>query len=206
MTEVSRCRYRVTVRPAVYERAILRDLNNVFCDDLEPCLIMTTKFPPNLKQCDIGFDCGGITLYAAEELDEAQLGYARHPDGTSLVGSEPGGWRETWVVIGHETACGDPIFVDTSDEAFPVFTAMHGVGEWNPDQVAMSYDAFLQIVEHFAEVAAGRENPAALEAKPMTQAEFDAFVAFAAARSGNEDNQFWELLVSDEEAGVGYDM
>ncbi len=164
---------------------------------------MITKLPPILVHRDISLGCGGITLYSSDEVQEAQLGYSRLPDGTSLTGHGPGDWREEWVVVGNEQTCGDPIFVDTSGKLLPVFTAMHGVGSWDPQIVAKSYDGFLQIIERFSKVAIGREHPVALEAKPMTRAEFDEFMAFASAHSGADDNTFWGLLVSDQEAGIG---
>lgn len=166
---------------------------------------MITKLPPSLVPREISLGYSGITLYASDDLHEAQLGYSRLPDGTSLTGQDPGDWREEWVVIGNEQTCGDPIFVDTSGKLLPVFTAMHGVGSWDPRMVAESYEGFLRIIERFSKVAIGREHPVALEAKPMTRVEFDEFMAFASVHSGADDNTFWGLLVSDQEAGIGPD-
>ena len=83
------------------------------------------------------------SLSTAELLDEAQLGYAVAPDGTSLVGAT-GAWQANWLVVGYETLCGDPIFVDLADERLPVFTAPHGMGVWTPTQVASSLAEFLK--------------------------------------------------------------
>ncbi len=80
---------------------------------------------------------------------------------------------------------------------------MHGQGTWNPIIIATSIDAFIKILDKFAELAAGREYPVALEAKPMTRREFNEFMDFVAAHSGCNDNAFWGLLVADEEADVG---
>jgi hypothetical protein len=82
------------------------------------------------------------SLARPEGLDDAQLGYSATPDGASLVGGD-GGWRREWLAIGYETLCGDPIFVDLSDEQLPVFTAPHGEGVWTPTRVEASLAAFL---------------------------------------------------------------
>jgi hypothetical protein len=52
-------------------------------------------------------------------------------------------WSETWLVIGHDEDLGDPLFVDLADEGLPVFTAMHGQGVWEPEQVVPSLRALL---------------------------------------------------------------
>jgi hypothetical protein len=73
----------------------------------------------------IRYGVGGVELFRPENLPQGQVGFAVGTDGKSLVGVGPGDWRPEWVVIGHETACGDPIF--TSEESLhPVFSAMHG--------------------------------------------------------------------------------
>lgn len=85
----------------------------------------------------------GFRIYAAGELHEAQLGYSRHPDGADLTGPNDGDWKEEWTVIGNDTSLGDPYFVDTSREQFPVYKAMHGTGSWDPYIVSPTLRNFL---------------------------------------------------------------
>lgn len=79
-----------------------------------------------------------------DNLDALQIGYATNAlTGQSLVGSGEGDWRATWLTIGSETLCGDPIFVDLADSAMPVLTATHGAGAWQPEQISRSLDDFV---------------------------------------------------------------
>ena len=86
----------------------------------------------------------------------------------------PGDWRPEWIVIGHETACGDPIFA-SEESPHPVFSAMHGEGSWGPKLVAPSLGSFAQCVRELQGFAAGRSSPVDLDANPPTpeqQAQF----------------------------------
>jgi hypothetical protein len=101
----------------------------------------------------------GIRLFLSDELPRGQTGFAVTHDGKSLVGSGPGDWRSTWIVIGHDTGCGDPIFV-SHEPPHPVFSAMHGQGAWEPRSVAPSLDRFKQCLEAFRLFTAGRTTAA----------------------------------------------
>ena len=155
------------------------------------------------KKQEVSFGYTGIKLFAPEEINEAQLGYSVHPNGESLVGNEDGDWQSTWIVIGHTTDLGDPIFVDTCTEHLPVFIAMHGQGCWESQIISHSYQAFLKVMAQFSELSFGREYPTKLEGKPMTQQEYDDFISYVRDTAEIQDPYFWELLVSDEEAGIG---
>ncbi len=52
-----------------------------------------------------------IYLFAETELSEGQKGYSVDPNGKSLVGGKDGDWKNSWLVIGFEELCGDPIFL-----------------------------------------------------------------------------------------------
>jgi hypothetical protein len=128
----------------------------------------------------LGFDevslgAGGIHLAEISELEATQLGYALDAEGNSLVGNEPGEWQKDWIVIGYETACGDPIFLST-DLPNAVYSAMHGQGSWSADLVAPSLNAFFQCVEAFRKFAAGRDNPVLAEATPPSDEEIEAYL------------------------------
>ena len=72
-----------------------------------------------------------IYLFAKSGLVEGQKGYSVDPNGKILTGEKDGDWKNSWLVIGYEELCGDPIFVDLNLEHLPVFTAIHGIGSWN---------------------------------------------------------------------------
>ena len=112
---------------------------------------------------EVSFGYETIRVYQAPELESLQVGYSVKPTGESLVGDGDGDWLKKWVVIGSEELCGDPIFIDTSVEEFPVYTAAHGEGRWDPRPVAASLEGFGKALSIVAEAARGREYPTALE-------------------------------------------
>lgn len=75
-------------------------------------------------------DLIGFQLFDLDQLEKGQIGYRIDSEGNTLVSNEEGSWEETWVVIGYETLCGDPIVVDLGEEGYPVFLLMHGMGSW----------------------------------------------------------------------------
>lgn len=79
-----------------------------------------------------------IRIFRSGELSDAQLGYSVDPAGVSLIGENDGDWRPNWLVIGNEELGGAPIFIDTSQPGYPVYTAMHGEGRWDPEPLALS--------------------------------------------------------------------
>lgn len=88
-----------------------------------------------------------LTLYAAPELERAQVGFrGTRPGDDSFVA--PHGWRRSWLVIAYDN--GDPYFLDvakcTPDGDCPVWTAMHGTGTWEPTLAASSLAQFLRIL------------------------------------------------------------
>lgn len=97
------------------------------------------------------------------ELADEQSGYAVSGDGESLVSSEPGGWRESWVVIGRN-GLGDPFFVDVEAADLPVFDAAHGEGAWTPNLVAESLESFFSLLRIVDELqGCWRERKTALD-------------------------------------------
>ncbi|ENQ3079289.1 hypothetical protein ACEOWG_002515 [Bacillus cereus] len=85
-----------------------------------------------------------IHLFSREEFEEAQLGYSVDKEGNSLTGKNEGDWKETWYVIGYDEDLGDPIFIDIDNKKYPVMTAMHGAGDWEPEIIFSSLDEFLE--------------------------------------------------------------
>ena len=84
---------------------------------------------------------GGLQLFGAAELIEAQDGYAFDP-----VKKRPlRDWPADYVVIASPG--GDPFVLDLSSsngEDAPVLTAEHGTGEWDFEPFAESFEKFLK--------------------------------------------------------------
>jgi hypothetical protein len=87
-----------------------------------------------------------IQLFSREEFEEGQLGYRIDEDGNSLTGENEGDWEENWFVIGYDELVGDPIFIDINNKKYPVMTAMHGEGDWEPEVMFWSFNEFLEYV------------------------------------------------------------
>ncbi len=53
-----------------------------------------------------------VVIFSESELEEAQVGYSESDSGETFRGEKKGDWKKSWLVIGFEDLCGDPIFVD----------------------------------------------------------------------------------------------
>lgn len=146
---------------------------------------------------EISFGSTTIRVYRPKELTSAQIGYSIDPKGRPLFGDKNGDWRKTWLVIGYDETCGDPIFIDTSEEGYPVYTAMIGQGRWDPVCIAVSLTAFGHTLSVIAIVAKGREYPVALEQNPLTQSEKDTALATIRKHNPRIDLEFWQTLLSE---------
>lgn len=101
-----------------------------------------------------------LTLYAAPELERAQVGFrGTRPGDDSFVA--PHGWRRSWLVIAYDN--GDPYFLDvakhTSEGDCPVWTAMHGTGTWEPTLAASSLSQFIRILRVWAHYVVPHYDP-----------------------------------------------
>lgn len=86
----------------------------------------------------------------SDQLDRYQLGYRVNGNTCEdLTGNELGMWHPNWFVIGVNFAVGgDPVFVDITEGAiqYPLYTAMHGAGAWEPIVLANSIPSLVQII------------------------------------------------------------
>jgi hypothetical protein len=144
----------------------------------------------------VSFGYATIRIFRASELGPKQVGYSMTPTGQSLIGENDGDWLKSWVVIGYEDACGDPIFIDTSHVEFPVYTAVHGEGRWEANRISDSLGGFAHALSAIAKVAKGREHPVALENKPLSQHEKDATLATIQQHNSSAGLSFWQNLLS----------
>jgi hypothetical protein len=123
-----------------------------------------------------------LEIYPCAEIPDRQVGYRVAPDGTSLI--VPAGWKAEWTVIGHDELVGDPIFIDVHQAGFPVFTALHGEGVWEPFMIAKSAAVLFRSLDTVAAVREGRLDPATA-------------TATLAALNGDADIdlEFWTVLI-----------
>lgn len=133
-----------------------------------------------------------VRVHGVDELEEAQIGYSIDTSGASLVDGEPGSWQRQWVVVGYEDGCGDPIFIDAETEGFPVYTAMHGTGNWEPNLIATGLRNFALAMREVATVAKGRENPVQLEANPLAPVERAIVLDKIQQQNPGIEPAFWE--------------
>jgi len=144
------------------------------------------------------FGAGGIRIFRLTEIDEAQVGYSRSEDDESLCDGAEGSWKPQWIVIGYETALGDPIILDTSDPDFQVMTAVHGEGSWEPQPIAKSLGAFATTFRVIREISAGRENPVKLEQSPLQADERESVLGLIRnANNGEVEMDFWEAMLQE---------
>ena len=139
-----------------------------------------------------------VNILGIDELEEAQTGYSVDPYGNTLVGEGEGSWKVEWLVIGYEDLCGDPIFIDTEVQGYPVYTAAHGEENWQARQIAATLETFAKAVGEIATVAKGRENPVQLEANPITPKERSKVLTTIREDNPDINLEFWELWLTDE--------
>src|SRR5690349_20244544 len=125
-------------------------------------------------QVSVGYRA--VHVFSPAELDGGQVGYARDPKGRDLTGGREGDWRKSWIVCGYEDMCGDPVFVDLAELEWPVFTAAHGGGAWEPILIAKSFRSFCEALAEVGRLSKGWSSPAELEEHPLTEKERGAFV------------------------------
>ena len=148
---------------------------------------------------EVAFGAGTVHLTNADELSDAQVGYAVGPTGESLVGESDGDWQAEWLVVGYEGLTGDPLFVDTSEEDWPVYTAMHGEGAWEPDRIADSFMGFLEALQLVRNAGLGRDNPVALEANPLPARDAERILAEIRRRNPESSPDFWTIWLTEQE-------
>ena len=150
-------------------------------------LLNTLAIPP------VSLGHTAVRVHGVNELEEAQISYSIDTSGASLVDGEPGSWQKQWLVIGYEDRCGDPIFIDAETEGFPVYTAMHGTGDWEPNLIATGLRNFAAAIREVATVAKGRENPVKLETNPIAPVDRASVLDKIQQRNPGIDPAFWEI-------------
>ncbi|UNP76078.1 hypothetical protein MN033_22985 [Bacillus nitratireducens] len=114
---------------------------------IKQLLAYVDRAEDNEIELEYEFEPMTIELFNSEEIEEGQLGYSVDDEGQSLIGNEEGDWKEGWIVIGIDSYLGDPIFVDSNDENYPVYTAMHGEGDWESECIAKRIEDVIEKVK-----------------------------------------------------------
>jgi len=156
------------------------------------------KFLEAVSISQVSFGSTTIHLFSEDELSKGQIGYSIDSNGKPLTGNDEGDWKRGWFVIGFEDLCGDPIFIDLEMDCFPVFTAMHGIGHWNEQEVAETFEGFVGVLEVIAGVSKGRNTDALLEQNPLSSKEKRAILAEIKKIIPNSSTGFWENLLDIE--------
>jgi hypothetical protein len=147
---------------------------------------------------EVSFGYSSVSICRISELPKRQVGYSINPAGTTLCGDGDGDWHTTWLVIGDEGECGDPIFIDTAAPGYPVYTAWHGEGRWDPKPIAVSLNGLRQALAAVAKAAEHRENPVALAQNPISVAERRAVLEEIQQHNPGIDLFFWALMMGDD--------
>lgn len=148
---------------------------------------------------EVSFGCTTIKIFPPEERVRNQVGYAIDHEGNTLTGSQNGDWCKSWVVVGVDELCGDPIFIDSATPGYPVYTAAQGEDRWDPKPLAISMDGFSQALSVVAKLAArGRQDPAGLEANRLTAEELDAARHEIEAANPGLNVRYWEIVIGED--------
>jgi hypothetical protein len=137
-----------------------------------------------------------ITRCRRASVHEASFGYRSveivDPDGLPAAqeGYNDPGWQPTWLVIATDDLLADPIFIDLTEEHLPVYTAVHGIGRWEPVQIADSFEGFVGGLEAVASIARRDLLPDAERSRVLSR------VRDLDPRS---DAQFWEEWLTIED-------
>jgi len=158
-----------------------------------------------LTRREVPFGSGGISLLQESDLgNSGQVGYSVSPDGLPLADAREGGWRESWVVVGHDLAVGDPLILDTGSPSLPILTSAHGEGSWEPQLVSSNLASFGRLLAAFEQIAEGRSNPADLAKHPPTGLEIDRYLRAALAEEkASGAYLFWDMLLEDYSRFMG---
>ncbi len=113
--------------------------------------VLDKLFERNINEVEIGLS--NIHLYSKEELEEAQIGYRVDNNGNPIRD-----WiGENYLVVGNDSAYGDPIIVDLSDEELTVYSMFHD--DWKSlRKIANSFSQYINILNKIDKVDLSNEQ------------------------------------------------
>lgn len=107
--------------------------------------IPSELFERNIEDITVGLS--DIHLYAKNEIEDAQIGYSKDGNGKKLKN-----WiGDNFLVIGHDSCCGDPIIVDLSEEKLPVYSMFHDDYS-SLQKITNSFKEYINILNEIEEV------------------------------------------------------
>jgi len=146
------------------------------------------------------FGFSGFAIESKKTFEDAQLGYRTHPNGSDLTGSGEGDWKKSWYVIGRDTVVGDPFFVDLSTENFPIYTAMHGAGNWNPTLVSKDLSGFFSSINYLQKKS--NQDSDLIEPDENTisdEVELGKIYKHLISLCGEDASFFWECFIEQHQ-------
>jgi hypothetical protein len=144
---------------------------------------------------EVSFGVTTIRIGRPGDLGQLQVGFSVDARGNPLFGDSDGSWRPTWIVVGIDDTCGDPIFIDATGDGFPVFTAMHGQGRWQPVQIASSLAGLGQALAALSDASRDREDPIALRSNPLGKEDREVFLSRVRQHNPGVSLGFWADLL-----------
>ncbi len=92
----------------------------------------------------------------------------------------------------------DPIFVDIEKPNLPVYTAEHGIGEWEEINIAISIENFSQILHDLKKLSIERENPNKIEKNPISVMELESFLSKTKNDNNGMNIEYWEIFLEND--------
>jgi hypothetical protein len=147
---------------------------------------------------DISLGCSEINFCTIENIEDNQTGYGTDTDGNTLMTGNVGDWLKQWIVIATDQL-GDPIIVDTQLPNYPVFSAIHGEGKWEPFLIANSLANFKKIIGLIKQVSKNRTTPVEIENNPITKEELNRVVDDILKIDTGADISFWKSFLETDD-------
>lgn len=141
---------------------------------------------------NISTKSNGISFFSIKNIKDEQVGYRLNAYGKSLIGTEKGDWKKSWVVIGFENLLGDPIFVDFNKPELPVFTSIQDADKWTEKYIAISLDNFQIILKDLKEISN-------LKSSIISKVESDELLEKIKIDNKWMDVEFWRDFLESEE-------
>ena len=97
-------------------------------------------FNREFEEIDVGMST--LSFFKKEDLEKAQIGYKYDNKKDSIKN-----WKgEEFVVIGNDSALGDPIIAKVDEEEIPIYSMFHD--DWSSfERVAESFEQYMGILE-----------------------------------------------------------
>lgn len=97
-------------------------------------------FDRNFEEVDVGVST--FSFYKKDEIEDAQIGFRYDNNKKEIKG-----WKgKEYVVIGNDSALGDPIIAKVDEKELTIYSMFHD--DWNSfEKVAESFEQYIGILE-----------------------------------------------------------